>query len=407
MTTDDQLPFEGLKVADFSWVWVGPTSTKYLADHGATVVRVESKVRPDIVRSIGPYKDREAGYNRTHAFNDTNTSKLGVTLDLKTPEGLDIAKRIIKWADVYVESFASGIVSKLGIGYETARELNPSIIMVSTCLMGQTGPASDFAGYGFHAGSVAGFYEITGWPDLPPDGPFTAYTDAIAPRMLASTIMAAVDHRRRTGQGQFIDAAQIEMALHSLAPQIMDYNINGRVVTRNGNRSDNAAPHGAYPCAGEDQWCAIAVETEEQWRSFKKVLGDPDWVKDSRFETVEGRMEQQDELDQLVSSWTAGLTPKEVMDRLQQEGVPSGVVQRSSDLMQDPQLKHRKFFRDLDHIETGLLPYTGHMFNIRGYDNGPRFAAPALGQHNEHVLKELLGMSDDEITEAIIAEALE
>lgn len=183
----------------------------------------------------------------------------------------------------------------------------PPIIIVSTCLMGQTGPASDFAGYGFHAGSVAGFYEITGWLDLPPDGPFTALTDVIAPRMLASTIVAAVDHRRRTGQGQFIDAAQIEMALQSLAPQIMDYNINGRVVTRNGNRSDNAAPHGAYPCSGEDQWCAIAVETEDQWRGFKTVLGDPDWVQDSRFDTVEGRLEHQDKLDQHVSSWSAGL----------------------------------------------------------------------------------------------------
>ena len=220
MTTDNQLPFEGLKVADFSWVWVGPTSTKYLADHGATVVRVESKVRPDIVRAIGPYKDREPGPNRTHAFNDTNTSKLGVTLDLKTSEGLDIAKRIIKWADVYVESFTSGTVSRFGIGYETARELNPSIIMVSTCLMGQTGPASPFAGYGFHAGSVAGFYEITGWPDLPPDGPFTAYTDAIAPRMLASTIMAALDHRRRTGQGQATHAAGVGAVGCDLAPVV-------------------------------------------------------------------------------------------------------------------------------------------------------------------------------------------
>ena len=407
MTTDSQLPFHGLKVADFPWVWVGPTSTKYLADHGATVVRVESKLRPDIVRAVGPYKDGEAGPNRTHAFNDTNTSKLGVTLDLKTAEGLDIAKRVIRWADVYVESFTAGTVSSLGIRYETARELNPSIIMVSTCLMWQTGPASAFAGYGFHAGSIAGFYHITGWPDLPPDGPWTAYTDAIAPRMLASIIMASVDHRRRTGQGQFIDAAQIEMSLHSLAPQIMDYNINGRIAGRNGNRSDSAAPHGAYPCAGEDQWCAIGVETEEQWQGFKKVLGDPEWAQDSRFDTVAGRLEYSDELDQLVSSWTADLAPKDVMDRMQKEGVPSGVVQRSSDLAQDPQLKHRKFFRELDHIETGVNPYTGHMFNIRGYDNVPRFAAPALGQHNELVLKELLGMSDDEITEAIIAGALE
>ena len=207
MTTPGPLPFEGVKIADFSWVWVGPTSTKYLADHGATVVRVESTTRPDIVRAIGPYKDDENGPNRTHAFNDYNTSKLGVTLNLKTPEGLEIAKRLISWADVYVESFTAGTMADIGIGYETARELNPSIIMVSTCLMGQTGPASAFAGYGFHAGAVAGFYEITGWTDLPPDGPWVAYTDAVAPRILSSTISsprppaayrAGPIHRRRT-----------------------------------------------------------------------------------------------------------------------------------------------------------------------------------------------------------------
>lgn len=407
MTTPGPLPFEGVKIADFSWVWVGPTSTKYLADHGATVVRVESTTRPDIVRAIGPYKDDENGPNRTHAFNDYNTSKLGVTLNLKTPEGLEIAKRLISWADVYVESFTAGTMADIGIGYETARELNPSIIMVSTCLMGQTGPASAFAGYGFHAGAVAGFYEITGWPDLPPDGPWVAYTDAVAPRILSSTIIAALDHRRRTGQGQFIDAGQMEMTLQFLAPQLIDFDVSGRTVTRNGNRSDMAAPHGAYPCAGDDQWCAIAVESEEQWQSIKKVLGDPEWAQDTRFDTLEGRLQHQDELDQNLSVWTADLPPKEVMRRLQLEGVPSGMVQRSSDLMQDPQLTHRRLFRELDHPETGVMPYTGHLFNIRGYDSGPRFAAPVLGQHNEQVLKEVLGMSDDEIVEAVIAGALE
>ena len=407
MTTAGPLPFDGVKIADFSWVWVGPTSAKYLVDHGATVVRVESTTRPDIIRAIGPYKDDENGPNRTHSFNDFNTSKLGVTLNLKTPEGLAIAKRLISWADVYMESFTPGTMSNIGIGYETARELNPSIIMVSTCLMGQTGPASAFAGYGFHAGAAAGFYEITGWPDLPPDGPWAAYTDAVAPRILSSTIMAALDHRRRTGQGQFIDAGQMEMTLQFLAPQLIDFDVNGRSVTRNGNRSDIAAPHGAYPCAGDDHWCAIAVETEEQWQSFKKVLGDPEWAGDTRFNTLEGRLQHQDELDQNISVWTADLPPKEVMRLMQLEGVPTGMVQRSTDLMQDPQLTHRRLFRELDHPETGVMPYTGHLFNIRGYDSGPRFAAPVLGQHNEQVLKEILGMSDDEIVEAVISGALE
>ena len=203
----EQLPFEGLKVADFSWVAVGPITSKYLGDHGATVVRVETEGRPDILRVAGPFKDGVPGPNRSHFYGDFNASKVGLSLDLKNPAGLDIACRLIEWADVYFESFTPGTMDALGMGYEKARSLNPSILMVSTCLMGQTGPARSFAGYGFHAGAIAGYYDITGWPDLPPDGPWTAYTDVVSPRFISVLVMAALDHRRRTGQGQHIDAA--------------------------------------------------------------------------------------------------------------------------------------------------------------------------------------------------------
>ena len=402
----DQLPFEGLKVADFSWVGVGPITAKYLADHGATVVRVETEGRPDILRIAGPFKDGVSGPNRSHFYGDFNTSKFGLSLDLKNPVGHAVARRLIEWADVYIESFTPGTMDSLGIGYETARSLNPSVIMVSTCLMGQTGPAAHFGGYGFHAGAIAGFFEITGWPGLPPDGPWVAYTDTVAPRFLASAVMAALDHRRRTGQSQHIDAAQIEMGLQFLAPQIADFNASGHLVSRSGNRSDTAAPHGAYPCAGDDQWCAIAVETEEQWMGMRRALDDPPWAAEERFQTAEGRLSHQDELDEVLGRWTAEKSAAEVMELLQSQGVPAGVVQRSSDLLRDPQLAHRSHFHYLDHPEMGNVPYTGHQFKIRGYDSGPRFPAPLLGQHNEHVLKDILGMTDEDITEAVIAGAL-
>jgi len=402
----DQLPFEGIKVADFTWVWVGPTTTKYLADHGATVVRVETENRPDLVRTIGPFKDNEPGTNRSHAFGDFNTSKLSLSLDLKNPAGIAIARRLLTWADVFIESFTPGTVSDLGLGYDTARGLNPSIIMVSTCLMGQTGPAAPFAGYGFHAGAIAGFYEVTGWPDLPPDGPWIAYTDAVAPGVLAAIIMAALDHRRRSGQGQHIDASQMEMSLHNLSPQIIDFNISGRVVSRNGNRSESAAPQGAYPCLGDDQWCAIAVEKEEEWQALCRALGDPAWSSDARFQTNAGRLHHHDEIDEHISGWTRDKSAREVMRLLQSVGVPSGVVQRSSDLQQDTRLAHRRFFRDLEHPEMGNIPHTGHLFSIDGYDSGPRFPAPLLGQHNELVLRDLLDMTEEEIAEAVIAGAL-
>jgi benzylsuccinate CoA-transferase BbsF subunit len=402
----DTLPFEGTKIADFSWVGVGPISTKYLADHGATVVRVETTNPLDILRVAGPFKDGVPGPDRSQFFADYNTSKYGITLDLKNPAAIEVAHRLIAWADVLVESFTPGTADSLGIGYETARSINPSIIMASTCLMGQTGPASSFAGFGFHAGSIAGYYEITGWPDLPPDGPWTAYTDTVSPRFLAAILMAALDHQRRTGEGQHIDAAQLEMSLHFLGPQLVDYSVSGRSVTRNGNRSPYMAPHGVFPCQGEDQWCAIAVETDQQWTGLQAAMGSPDWAKDLKFDKVEDRLANQEEIEIKLSEWTQVRPPKAVMEALHAEGVPAGVVQRSSDLQRDPQLAHRRFFRDLEHQEMGTIPYPGHQFRISGYDSGPRSAAPVLGQHNDEVLRDVLGMTDEEITEAIIAGAL-
>ena len=402
----DTLPFEGIKIADFSWVGVGPISTKYLADHGATVVRVETTNPLDILRVAGPFKDGGPGPDRSQFFADYNTSKYGITLDLKNPAAIEVAHRLIAWADVLVESFTPGTADSLGIGYESARSINPSIIMASTCLMGQTGPASSFAGFGFHAGSIAGYYEITGWPDLPPDGPWTAYTDTVSPRFLAAILMAALDHQRRTGEGQHIDAAQLEMSLHFLGPQLVDYSVSGRSVTRNGNRSPYMAPHGVFPCQGEDQWCAIAVETDQQWTRLQAAMGSPDWAKDLKFVKVEDRLANQEEIEIKLSDWTQVRPPKAVMEALHAEGVPAGVVQRSSDLQRDPQLAHRRFFRDLEHQEMGTIPYPGHQFRISGYDSGPRSAAPVLGQHNDEVLRDVLGMTDEEITEAIIAGAL-
>lgn len=402
----DKPPFDGLKVVDFAWVAVGPGTAKHFADHGATAVRVETSAPMDILRMAMPFKDNVPGSDRSQFFGEFNTSKFGLTLDLKNPAGVGLAHRLITWADIYIEAFTPGTMDRLGIGYEKASALNPSIIMVSTCLMGQTGPAASFAGFGFHAASIAGMYEVTGWPDLPPDGPWLAYTDTIAPHFLIATVMAALDHRKRTGQGQHIDAAQLEMALHFMAPQTIDFRVSGRTVSRIGNRSPTAAPHGAYPCQGDDQWCTIAVENDGQWEALRRAIGDPVWAQDGWFDTVQGRLAHQDEIDQNLAHWTSSRPPREVMDLLQLEGVPSGVVQRSSDLLQDPQLAHRGFFRNMDHAEMGNIPYTGHPYSIGGYDHGPRFAAPVMGQHNEMVLREILGLSDEEIAKAIIGGAL-
>jgi len=405
-TDGGDLPFSGLKVADFSWIGVGPMTSKYLADHGATVVRVESESRPDNLRGVAPFKDGIRGWDRSQFYASMNSSKLGLALDLKQPAAIEVAKRLLAWADVYVESFTPGTVEALGIGYEVARALNPGIVMLSTCLMGQSGPAAKMAGYGYHAGAVAGFYEVTGWPDLPPDGPWMAYTDTIAPRFAASTLMAALDQRRRTGEGRHIDGAQLEMSLHFLAPEILEYQACGLPATRMGNRDRWASPHGVYPCAGEDQWCAIAVEDAAQWEALLGVLGAPNRPGASDLERFEDRLAQQDEIDAWITAWTQERSPREVMEKLQAAAVPAGMVQRDSDLLVDPQLSHRGFYRTLEHREMGAVPYAGHQFRIRGYESGPRSPAPCLGEHSFEVLQDLLGLSEDEIAELVASGGL-
>lgn len=390
------LPFAGLKVADFSWIGVGPITGKYLADHGADVVRVETSNPPDRLRVGGPFKDGVFGPNRSQFFGAFNTSKRSLAINLKTEEGREIARRLIAWADVVLESFTPGTMDELGLGYEAAKQLNPDVIYVSTCLMGQTGPAAPLAGYGNHAAAISGFYEVTGWDDRPPSGPFTAYTDTIAPRFLATAVMAAVDRWRRTGEGCRIEQAQMEAALHFLAPELVEYQVNGKVPRRAGNADPTMAPHGAYPVAGEDEWIAIAVEDDEAWQRFAAVVGEP-WATDPQWATAAGRLAGRDELDRLVAAWTAGKDGFALMEQLQQPGVAAGFVKRSSDLLQDPQLAHRRFFHRLQHPEMGEVPYEGHQFVISGYESGPRRPAPCLGEHSMEVLLEVLGVGEEEV----------
>ncbi|MEP6871117.1 MAG: CoA transferase [Anaerolineaceae bacterium] len=400
------LPFAGLKVADFSWIGVGPITSKYFADHGATVVRVESGAPLDRLRGAGPHKDGVFGTNRSQFFASFNTSKKGILLNLKESAAHEIAKKLLAWCDVAFESFTPGTMADLGLGYEVAKELNPGIIMVSSCLMGQTGPAASLAGYGYHAAAISGFYEVTGWSDRPPAGPFNAYTDVIAPHFLGATVMAALEHRRRTGEGQYIEQAQMESGLYFLAPELMETQLTGRMPRRAGTDSLFFAPHNAYPCDGEDQWVAIAVETDAQWIALRGALGNPGWATDGRFDHAEGRIEHHDEIDGHIGEFTFYQDRYAVMELLQRAGVPAGVVQRSSDLINDPQMAHRRFYHPMTHPEMGEVPYEGHMFNIRGYESGPRFPAPCLGEHTVEVLMEVLGLSDDDLAEAMASGAV-
>lgn len=389
-------PFTGLKVLDLTWIIAGPVSVRYLSDHGATVIKIESELRPDGLRLLGPVKG-EPGWNTSHFYGEFNAGKLCAQLHLKDPEALDLFMRLVQWADVLVENWAPGATERLGIDYASCARVNPKLIMVSTSLLGQYGPKAGIAGFGYHAAGMAGFYELTGWPDMPPHGPWLAYTDVIAPHFISACVGAALDHRRRTGAGQHIDAAQFEMALQFLAPEILEAEATGYVAQRMGNRRRDAAPYGIYPCAGTDQWCAIGVDTDAQWQALRQVLGAPAWAVDSTLDTVAGRLSAHDLIDKHLSAWTSTKTPTAVMDTLTASGIPAGALQRSEQLARDPQYLHRQFHRFHDHPVMGRVPYAGNQFRIRGYAGGPNGPSPLLGEHNRDVFGGILSLSDEEI----------
>ncbi len=393
------LPLEGLVVVDFSWIGVGPITAKCLADHGATVIRVESENRIDGLRRQPPYKNGEAGTNRSNFYGTFNTSKLGIELDLKSPAGLEVARRLVEGADVVVESFTPGTIDRLGLGYDAMVEANPALVMVSTSLLGEGSDVSRMAGYGYHAAAVAGFQGLVGWPDLPPDGPWLAYTDTIGPRFLATAVLAALDRRDRTGQGCHIEGAQLEMALQFLAPELSAYQRTGQLPPRRGNRSADVAPQGVYPVAGDDRWLAISVADDGAWARLVEVLGGPAWAADPELCTVAGRQAAHDLIDDELARWTAGRDGPATESLLAANGIAAGMVQASEQLLDDPQYRHRGFYRYLEHSEVGTVPYAGHQYRIDGYDHGPRRAAPCLGEHTYEVLTDICGYDSDEIAD--------
>ncbi|MBI3931108.1 MAG: CoA transferase, partial [Chloroflexi bacterium] len=397
---------EGIKVADFGWLVAGPLTTKTLSDYGAEVIRIEGKTRFDPGRLSVMFKDGISGLNRSGTFSQWNTSKLSVALNLAHPKGVAVAKRLVAWADVVVENLAGGVLKRMGLGYEELKKIKPDIIMLSSCLQGQTGPHTNQSGVGSLLAALAGLRHIAGWPDRPPIE-IGVYTDFIVPHFSALLILSALDYRRRSGHGQYFDLSQYESSIPFMTPPILDYVVNRRVAMRMGNRYPDAAPHSAYRCRGQDRWCAIAVFTDEEWQSFSRVIGNPAWVKKSKFRTLPARKENEDELDRLVEAWTINHSAEEVMTIMQAAGVAAGVVQTGEDLLEhDPQLKHRRFFWELDHPEIGSYHALGPAFKLSKSPCELR-PAPLLGEHNEYVLKQILNLSDDEIAELVIEGVVE
>lgn len=381
-------------MADFTWIGAGSFTTKLLADHGADVIKIESRGRMDSLRSSRPYKDGVAGINRSGYFADRNSSKRSITLNLKTQAGKDLARRLIQSSDIVANNFTPGTMEKFGLGYRDVREIKKDIIYIAMSMQGADGPEHKYLGYGLTMGALTGLQFLSGLPDREPAGTGTNFSDHIPnPCHAAFAILAALRHRRLTGEGQYIDVAQTEPTIALLGPTMADFSANGRIQERSGNARAPRAPHGVFQCNGNDRWIAISAWQDESWAALCKVLGDPPFAAAPEFRTAQGRWAGRLQIEAGIASIVRYWGAEDLMLALQHAGVAAGVVRTAADIVdEDPQLQHRRHWVKLEHPEMGTSIYNAPPFRISGARPTPVAPAPLLGQHTDEVLTEILGL---------------
>jgi benzylsuccinate CoA-transferase BbsF subunit len=387
--------FAGTTVLEFGGGAAGPVATRYLADHGATVIRVESRQRPDFLRVLRLTPNSPGGLDGAHHFAVLNANKLSVALNLSRPEGVAVARRLALWADVVAENFAPGAMAKWGLDYASLVRERSDLLMISTCLNGQTGPERHYPGFGGQGSALAGFNHLTGWPDREPVGPFGTITDSLSPRFAALLLASAMLHRGRTGEGQHIDLSQVEGGIVCLSESIVSYTANGDILTRAGNRSRHAAPHGVFRCAdrdGKERWVAIAIHDDDDWRRLVRAIGEPAWANDPALATTAGRLARADDVEHALEEWTRTRKADAIATELQAAGVDAAPVEDFGDLHEDAQLAHRQHFPEVEHAVLGRHPVETHAMRFSAMAPKIRLPAPRLGEHTEHVLTSLLGM---------------
>ena len=401
-----ELPLSGVRVLDFTWAWAGPFCTLQLAHLGAEVIRLETSKRVCVTRAIPPFADNVPGPNRAGYFNQYNQGKRSVLLNLSKPEAQEIARQLVRHCDVAVQNFAAGVMDKLGLGYDRLREIKPDIIMASLSGYGQYGPYREYVGYGPPAGALAGFFATTGYEGGPPSEIGVSYADPNAGIFGALSIMSALVHRARTGQGQHIDLSQWEAALVLMPEAMLEFAMNGRTPERAGNHDRVMSPHECYPAKGEDQWISIAIGTEDEWRSLCKVMGQPALADDARFRTAELRKRNEAALDEIVAAWTSQQDRWEATKKLQAAGIAAFPPLSNKDLTEDPHLKARGYLVEMEHPEVGKRIHAGIPWTMSGTPCKVRAAAPLRGADTESVLGELLGMKKADIERLTAAEVL-
>jgi len=395
--TGDVRPLDGLKVVDLTAFWAGPLASSFLADMGADVIKIESAQRPDGMRFAGAIPNAEM-WEWSPVFHGANTGKRDLTLNLDDPRGKALLEKLIAEADVLIENFSARVLENFGLDWERVHALNPRLLMVRMPAFGLDGPWRDRPGFAMTVEQMSGLAWLTGYEDMPlvPRGT----CDPIGGMHTIFALLLALDERDRDGLGRLVEVPLVEVAINIAAEQVLEHSAYGRLLGREENRSPLAAPQGLYPCAGDDETLAIAVTDDAQWQRWVELMGEPEWARDARFSTHAGRRAHATLLDAKLRSWTAGQPAARLLGELHARGIAAEPLVNARRLMPHPQLAHRRFFQTLPHPRTGETRYPGWPL---AWSELPRALhrrpAPTLGQHNEEILRDDLGLSDDEIAE--------
>ncbi len=395
--TSARLPLEGIRVANFGWVWAGPVVGQTLGFLGAEVYKIESRARIDLSRTLLPFAEGVRDPNRSLSNHACWAGNGSVTLNLSKPKARELALEIVSRSDVVIENFGPGVIQKLDLGYERMRRAKPDIVMLSMPAAGLFGPLKDIRTYGLSVTSITGLDSITGYAGGPPVPVENAFADPLNGILGAFAVLAALRHRDRTGEGQHVDYSQQEAMMQLVGPAFMDYALNGRVAGPIGNRHPlgRAVPHGVFPCAGDDRWISIAVFDDRQWQALVREMGEPEWALADGLSSIGGRLESIDSLHGQIAEWTSGFDDRELADRLQNAGVPAAPVLCIADLLDDPQYRDRGTFVEVTHpLGFQETIYGAYVKTSR---TQPRVTpGPVLGRDNDHVFLELLGMDKEE-----------
>jgi benzylsuccinate CoA-transferase BbsF subunit len=401
------MPLSGVRVLDFTWAWAGPFATLQLAHMGAEVIRVETANRPCITRMIPPFADDIAGPNRAGYFNQYNQGKRSVTLNLSAPAGLGVVYDLVRHCDVVVENFAGGVALRMGLGYEKLSEFRADLVMISMSGYGQNGPYRNYLGYGPPAAALSGFFDQMGYEGMGPMELGISYMDPNAGIFAAVAVMAALIHRKKTGQGQYIDQSQLETAVGLMAAGLLQLEMTGTEPKRAGNHDALMSPHETYKAMGDaDKWVSIAVGNEEEWRKLCTAIGKPSLADDARFNTQAARKHNERELDGIIAEWTRAHDRWEITRLLQQAGVAAFPSMSNKDLANDPHLRERQYLVEMQHPEVGRRVHAGMPWTFSPSPREVQKVAPLRGADTNDVLTNLLGYSAEKIEELLAAGVL-